>query len=171
MNIFYRAIRQRRRFINVAGIVNSLYNDVQDIAEEHIQKRFDAILENWSSDVQAEVRAILSNDSIKIDFEIKGTDRAVWFYVSHGTEPHTIEGNPYLHFFWGGPGSYDPKTTPEGKIDGSGFSSGLLFSTVSVEHPGIEPRRFEVKIRIEAQDDVRREIENAFRRAIRRHAV
>lgn len=79
---------------------------------------------------------------------IIATTSEVYGYVSGGTRPHIIRARnaPALAFQWGGPGSYQAKTTPRIVASRAGGASGPTVYRQEVMHPGTEARAFEVVI-------------------------
>lgn len=71
-----------------------------------------------------------------------------YLYVSGGTKPHVIrpKNARSLRFQWGGPGSYQAKTTPRIIASRPGGSSGPTVYREEVHHPGTTAREFEKTI-------------------------
>lgn len=76
------------------------------------------------------------------------TDDEIYLFVSGGTRRHPIrpKNAPSLVFQWGGPGSYQAKTTPRIVASRPGGSSGPIVYRQEVDHPGNAAREFEITI-------------------------
>lgn len=91
--------------------------------------------------------------SFKIDEEswnewLIYTESKIYLFVSGGTKPHIIRPRNAnkLRFQWGGPGSYQAKTTPRVIASRSGGPSGPIVYRRQVNHPGTEAREFPKEI-------------------------
>jgi hypothetical protein len=76
-----------------------------------------------------------------------GTADPVYRFLDEGTRPHGIQPKKpggVLRFQWGGPGSYQAKTTPGVFSSGQGGPSGPLVARRWVWHPGTRPRFWSV---------------------------
>lgn len=99
-------------------------------------------------------------------------DRDKWRYLTFGTPPHKIPKTPKpvgqsLKFKWGGPGSYRPKTYPfAGPPRLGGGQAGTYRYFKQVDHPGIEPRYFEKRVKTQYRARFHSIIREAVKRGI-----
>lgn len=172
-----RSIRGKKRKALFANLPSMASKEVRRTVNTKVKpplvKAHEMVVADWKSDVKFRSRVTIKPDSIKIFIFPAGADKKIWTYVDKGTKPHIIKpkkpGYP-LRFNWGGPGSYKPKTLPNPArtVYGGGKTTGPEFRTMKVKHPGSEARNFTKQIAKEMGPDIRREIENAFRRVARR---
>jgi hypothetical protein len=111
-----------------------------------VTKRLEIIVANWkhSPDFKAKEKSTENSFTIHIFPTGDGVDQ--WRWVSLGTKgPYPIPkaGPGYLAFQIG----YQPKTKPKGQFGGPGTATGpWRRGVMQVEHPGIEPRKFEESV-------------------------
>jgi hypothetical protein len=177
------ATRQRRQITSQARqqIAASIKNGRREIvaaAKAHaarVKGEFEAEVANWSRANRPSFTTEVKVGETEIVVTVRPYARRrtsdIFRYVDLGTPPHIIRPKraKALRFFWGGPGSYKPKTAPAGqpKRLAGGQPVDVVF-TLKVKHPGTEPREISQRIQERTYDDFRREIENAFRRIQRR---
>jgi hypothetical protein len=133
------------------------------------------IVDNWENKPKFVASLFVERDSIALYVEPIGPNAKLWDWTSRGTKPHIIAAGTRLK---GGRKSkllfkrnHTPKTTPGPTWGGSGKSSGPWVSKRVVKHPGTKPRKFEEWIGKQIKADFRREVENAFRRGMRKAGV
>ena len=126
-----------------------------------MKKEFEKTVSTWSKkpDFKTEISFTRKNEpSVLV-----GTDNEIYGYVNDGTEPHPIfpVRAQMLRFQSG----YKAKTSP--KIIGSkaGGPFGEFVFRSYVEHPGTEPRDFDIEIQKMWQPRFKREMEKALSKA------
>lgn len=167
--VLYRATRSRRKFHNAPAVRNELERTLKSTTAPALKRKFEAVVSNWSSDVSFGTLNKINVDSIKVFVYPKGADKKVWFYVDKGTKPHPIKAvnAPFLSFI--GYGTYKPKTSPIAKFGGPGVTvGGHMVSPMVVNHPGSKARKFTETITHDYQPTFRKDMNNAFRRGIRK---
>ena len=116
-----------------------------------------AIVANWDNQPKFKTVTALNagrRGAITISYKVFGTllARNIWKWLNYGTRPHKIRAKnaKSLAFNWGGPGSYNAKTTPGGatlQFGGPGtVSGGTMRYPQEVDHPGSKARRFDLVI-------------------------
>lgn len=175
MRIYARAVRSRGRRPDWNMIVKDVARAIDAEIKPLLISRFNEIVENWRHRPEFRARKIITTNNITLYVYPAGDEKWLWVLISRtGSRPHLIvpRTKAALAFIWGGPGSYEPKTTPRPTWGGPGVVKGdtKLYIRKSVQHPGFAPRRFEEYITEdkELRKHVSRIIENALRRAIRR---
>lgn len=130
------------------------------------------IVDNWDNKPQFVASLYVDADKISLYIEPTGPNAKLWDWTSRGTKPHLIAAGTRVR---GGiknrllfRANYTPKTAPGPTWGGAGKSTGPLISKRVVHHPGTRPRKFEEYIGRQIKADFRREIENAFRRGMRK---
>ena len=110
-----------------------------------IERDFKKTTATWEHDVSFDIE--VSADP-NVEVSVTTTDK-IYGYVNDGTDPHMIfpKRARALSFQWGGKGSYRPKTRP--RVIGStpGGPTGPQVARPYVQHPGTDPREFDVAIR------------------------
>lgn len=91
------------------------------------------------------------------------TDNEIYGYVVRGTRPHVItpKAAPSLRFQTG----FTSKTMPRKITSRRGGRSGPIVSTRLVNHPGTEPRDFDIVIAEMLQPELVKEVRNDIKRA------
>jgi hypothetical protein len=97
----------------------------------------------------------------------------IYSYVNFGTKPHPIpkSGTTYMHFRWGGPGSYKASSKPDIIKSSKHYKTGPFVTMMRVNHPGIkEPRRFDLAIAVYYgtifRDDMQDAINSAAKKSV-----
>ena len=173
---------------------DAVVSEIRDIleADTHvgIGKELDRIVANWDNKPRFVIRAGLNTGqagafeggmpypkgSITLGYRVFGTRLAtrIWNWLNLGTRPHKIRAKnaPRLAFMWGGPGSYQAKTTPGGaslKFGGPGtVGGGTMHYPQEVDHPGNEPRDFDGYIQGKVAGKFRRAIQLAIKLGLAR---
>jgi len=168
--VAYRVIRSRRAFVNAPVVRRVLAAAIDDVVKPHFISEFDKRVANWKHKPEFKARKFITTDALRLDVYPSGPNKEIYGYVTKGTRPHIITAKraPALSFMWGGPGSYQAKTTPGGGYGGPGtVTGGKRVAFKSVHHPGFKGRNFEALIRKENAAWFKQTMENAWRRAIR----
>lgn len=165
-SITFTANRGDRKFRNGSKIRREIEQALSGPVKQKIVKRFDARVANWKNKPRFFGRRTSRVDAISLFVHPGGNAEAVRIYgfVTLGTRPHRIEGNPTL-FFPGGP--YQPKTKPGGSYGGPGIAPGPTVAAKVVQHPGTEPRNFEADVAKESKSEFYRDMDAAFERGLR----
>ena len=141
-----------------------------------LQKDFRAVVKTWEHQpdfvVETHVTKRLPSPSVEVYTKDK-----IFNYVNMGTGG-AKKGTGETYEIWAGaytgksdkttlafPSAFTPKSTPGSLSAGSGGSGGDTVYTPYVEHPGIEPRRFDLVIKKERLPWFKKEMEKAMRRA------
>lgn len=163
--VAYRANRRNRKFVNAPKVKKEISNKIEGKSKKDLIALHEKRAVNWKNKPEFDARKFISLDSIKVNVFPVGENADIWRYVSEGTPPHAITGNPFLVFI---AGSYSPKTRPGNVYGGAGTVTGGSFVRVqTVRHPGNEPRNFPFYIKIEYAPTFSDDMSNAFRRGIR----
>lgn len=164
-SIKFTAHRRERKFNKGSAIRREIDQTLSGPVKQELVRRFGLVVADWTNKPRFFGRRTNRIESISLLVHPGGNARAVeiYGYVTLGTPPHRIEGNPAL-FFPGGP--YQPKTQPGGGYGGPGIAPGPTVAARVVQHPGTEPRDFEAKIAKEYQPEFERAMTAAFRRAL-----
>lgn len=134
-----------------------------------VESRYNEITDDWTHKVQFKRQVIVGTNYVELTNKPTGRNKQIFKWVDKGTKgPYAItikDPKGYLHFQTG----YDAKTAPIAKFNqGTGGRTGNWVKKKTIFHPGIAARKFSEKITNEILPDLRRAIENAFRRACRR---
>ncbi len=167
--VAFRAIRSRSKFVNAQVVRDELDKWLDQEVKPKLIKLHEKRVANWRTKVTFRARKYITTDSINV-VVFPWDNKEIYNYVAYGTRPHVIRARKEksLAFVWGGPGSYTPKTTPNGGYGGPGKASGKMHFPIIVNHPGIEARQFAKHIRKEYEAEFKREAEKVWRRAIRK---
>lgn len=168
--VAYRAIRSRRVFVNADKVRRELERTFEQDVKPHFIKEFEKVVQNWEHQPEFKARKYISGDDLRLAIYPSGPNKEIYKFVTGGTKPHTIRPRraKMLAFMWGGPGSYKPKTTPQGGYGGPGtVMGGKLTFAKAVQHPGTKPRNIEKRITKEQRPWFNRTMENAWRRGLR----
>ncbi len=114
-----------------------------DRVEPNIKKLHEEITQDWEQQEKFKKERKETPDlETYVSPKQLGKKAKIYGYVDQGTPAHTISGN--LSFKTG----YSPKTAPNPgrSTGGGGESSGPRVYAKTVNHPGIEARRFSVEI-------------------------
>jgi len=170
--VAFREIRSRGLHPNWGAVVKEVAATMDRKSKPELIAAHERIVADWRNKPEFRARKFVRRKGLRIYVYPAGEHKMIWIYVSGGTRAHTIKprgpGYP-LRFQWGGPGSYKPKTNTRGQYKGPGkVVGGKEVHFMSVQHPGNEPRRFEKIIARAYKPIFARDMENAFRRGIRR---
>jgi len=170
--VAFREIRSRGLHPNWGAVVKEVAATMDRKNKPELIAAHERIVADWRNQPEFRARKFVRRKGLTIYVYPSGEHKMIWIYVSGGTRAHTIKprgpGYP-LRFQWGGPGSYKPKTNTRGQYKGPGkVVGGKEVHFMSVQHPGNEPRRFEKIIARAYKPIFARDMENAFRRGIRR---
>ena len=166
--------RGRRKFSQYAEVKKEMAAVHQQVIKPQFVREFDKIVHNWATQLTFGTRLMQNPDGLKLYVFPQGSAKAkqIWWWNVLGTKAHeiTAKNAPTLVFEWGGPGSYMPKTGPGGAwFGGPGkVSGGAIIRPLRVWHPGTAPRPWPEIVRNENKVFYSREVENAWRRALRR---
>ena len=168
MEVAFRTIRSRRKFVNNPKIRKYMDRAVDTEVKPHFIDRFKMVVSNWEHKVDFQAKKYLTSDYTKLYVYPTGANKQIWAWVSGGTKgPYKIpKSGPGLLSFRTG---YKPKTKAVGKFGGPGVFTGARVTGIMQvkQHPGIEAREFEKTIMDDEKGWYNREMENAWRRAIR----
>jgi hypothetical protein len=139
------------------------------------------IVADWDHKPQFQAQITVKPDRIEIDVVVRrgtrlpssdATTSDLWKWLDQtGTKAHPIPKQPktngYLVFPWGGPGSYQPKTSPNpARYGGPGrVVNAQTVYRKQVQHPGFKPRHFSDEIDPDIEKDFYNAIERARRKA------
>lgn len=175
---FWRSIRSTRRAKAALGDLGKLARaEVEQTMDRKTKpaliKAHEEVVSDWKNKPQFKARKVVRPDSITVYVFPAGEHKMIWIYVDQGTKPHTMPAvTGKLMVFQAG-GTYMPKTAPVAqKVAGGGHVTGGVktFTTTRkvFTHPGNEPRGFSGQIATEQEPEFKKDMENAFRRAVRR---
>ena len=172
--IVVREIRSRGRHPNWDAIQQEVVAAAKAQVVPALIEYHERIVTRWRAEHQPGFASRVSITPNRISIYVfpdrsnpKG--RQIWEWLREGTRPHIIEpkkaGYP-LRFQTG----YKPFTNTTGGYKGPGKAFGPVAFAKKVRHPGIKPRRFDKWIArwYKASKRWPRDIENAFRRGVRR---
>lgn len=169
-----RIIRTRRRFANYPVILSEMKAVHDKVIKDRFLKEFNDIVANWNTQVRFQSRFTMTGQDMNLYVYPTGSKEAkqIWNWNVQGTPPHriTVKNAKTLAFQWGGVGSYSPKTGAGGTFYGGlgQTTGGQMVYPTSVNHPGTAPRNWPEVIREKLASYYSREVENAWRRALRR---
>lgn len=137
---------------------------------QEMQRLHEKVVRSWTHRPRFVFSQRIQPALITVEVKPYGEYAKIWVWVDRGTEAHEIKPKPSnksgkLKFRTG----YSARTAPVAKADvGSGTASGAWRSASVIQHPGTEAREFTQDIYKKIQPGMRRRIENAIRRGIRR---
>lgn len=141
--------------------------DAQQEAALDLLKEYEKVVADW--DHKPKFVARVKRFLIFITAEGRYAD--IWRFVNWGTKRHKIRAKnaKALSFFWGGPGSYQPKTRPIGRFGGPGtVSGGEQVAFTEVDHPGSKARRFDIVLTLKFVPKYTKRIAQGIRRIFRK---
>ena len=152
------------------------YDEVKRSVEGPVKKQSveiaEDIVSNWENPPKFVASLYIDEDKISLYVEPTGPNAKKWEWTSRGTPAHLIAAGTRVK---GGvknkllfKANYTPKTAPGPTWGGPGKASGPWVSKRVVKHPGTKPRKFEEYIGKQIKADFKREVENAFRRGVRK---
>lgn len=165
--IAIRFTRSRRVLVNAPEVRKELERTLDDIIKPHYIQEFNKRVADWKHKPKFNARKQIASDFTKLDVFPAGTNANLWVWTSRGTKPHAIKPvkAPYLRFQL----DYNARTQPIDRYGvGDGKAHGDLVATLYVKHPGTKARKFEESISDQQQPWFSRQIDNAFRRGIRK---
>lgn len=167
--------RSRRRFVHHPEVMKEMKRVHDKVIKPKFVKEFDKVVANWRNKPRFfSARKRLGEDAFVLYVYPVGSElqKNIWRWNVEGTRPHVIAARnaPRLAFMWGGPGSYLPKTGPGGKWYGGPGSvvGGEWHFPLAVMHPGTAAREWPKVIGEKLSGFYRKEVEAAWRRALRR---
>ena len=166
MQVAYRAIRSRRKFVKAPQIRKCLARGMEKTVAPHFVQCFDRVVCNWDHKPEFQARGYVFPNSNRVTITPVGEHRQIYIWVTGGTRPHSIPtaGPSFLSFMLG----YKPKTAPGGKFGGPGTYSGPRVSGImQVQHPGYEGSHFEPVIAKDEKGWYSRTMEILWRQCIR----
>jgi len=141
MNVKMKAIKATANF---RGMRNVFTQGMTDLGEDRLPLFGRGIVKDWDGQPVFVSNTKRKNGNIHTHCKPVGQYAEKWMWVNDGTKPHRIEakGAGGLYFRTG----YQPKTKPNTpSFVGPGISTGDTVGPVkAVNHPGSEPRNFEV---------------------------
>ena len=144
------------------GVIRlSLLNEMRKIGTE-IQEDLARPTKTWSSGVRFNKRVSLAGGEATVFVETED-DRYVM--VSRGTPPHVIPKDPTVRLRF--PGTFSAKTIPGTLEARSGAVGNDVFAT-QIEHPGSEPRNFDLLVKEIWEERFPDRIQEAFDRSAER---
>ena len=171
MKILIRQVHGRKKAPNWSAIAQEVERTMEKVVKPSLLESFKVIVAGWEHKPEFKARKYVHKGAIEVAVYPAGEYKKIWRYVSEGTRPHKIrvKNAKALAFVWGGPGSYNPKTTTRPSWGGPGtVTGGKMTYRQEVDHPGTEARNFEKLIVDKYKPQFRRHIENAMRRGARR---
>jgi hypothetical protein len=166
--------RGRRKFYKYAQVKKEMESVHENVVKPRFLKEFRKIVANWRNAPGFASRKVLNSDGFRIYVYPTGNEEAkqLWQWNVEGTRAHAIVpvNAPMLRFEWGGKGSYVPKTGPGGKWYGGPGTvvNGTTRYSMGVMHPGTEPRNWPEVVAEQEASFYSREVENAWRRSLRK---
>lgn len=142
----HRIARRARAPYFGFAIMREIRQTIRRDAKPDVLARFEDIVANWKHKPKFRARLKTTRNELKLVAKATGKNAKIWHYVSRGTKPHkiTAKRGKTLAFQWGGPGSYQPKTSPGPFWGGPGtVRDAKMAYPQSVDHPGFEGRHFE----------------------------
>lgn len=154
-----------KELLRMSDVQDSIARFMTQKTAPEVKALFRKTIYGWQAKNKPRFRQKLYRSMSKMSETIWADDNAeVYQMVNFGTPSHTIRprGSGYpLRFKWGGPGSYKAATSPG--IIGSkrAYKTGPIVTPWSVNHPGSEPRRFDIAIRDEYEPTFRADMQDA----------
>lgn len=125
------------------ALLDALLEVYEDATRQALDK-WDDVTETWEIKPVFTVTRRFRPDEWTFTID---TDDQRMYWINYGTDPHVITPRPsnptgLLRF----PIGFTPKTTPKIASSRVGGKFGPITSRPSVNHPGVEPRRFDLVI-------------------------
>ena len=128
-------------------VIKEVERTLDKTVKPELLREFESVVENWEHKPGFAARKSIRGRDIEVSVYPTGKHKKIWQYVSEGTRPHKIRPRwaKALRFQWGGPGSYQPKTTVRPTTWGGPgtVSGGKTVYRQEVDHPGTEARNLE----------------------------
>lgn len=163
-----RTIRSSLRQRMVA-LDKNFRRELQVVARQtgrDLLNRHREVVKGWKLRPDFSLEVTVQPTRIQILVTPRGRNKKIFRYVNEGTKAHIIQqkNKAYLKFQTG----HSPKTKPIAKYNvGNGGRTGGWVSKKQVNHPGTKRRDFTKTFVEEALPELRKQTENAFRRAAR----
>lgn len=175
MKLIYRAFRTRGVYLRYSTFRATIKQELEGPIATLIKKSLNKYTTNWKTRPGMEVGAIIARKGITLSVLPFGPGVENWRRVSWGVNGHWIQVKKHRTFRGFKKYKpalrlrrYRPTTTPGGRWGGPGHYSSAVAYRQRVWWPGIFPRNFEERTYREVTPEVRRRLENAARRGIRR---
>jgi len=103
MQVAYKTIRSRRKFIKAPQIKKCLGAKMDKVVKPHFIQRFDMVVANWDHKPEVQARKFIKLDSLSINVFPAGEHKQIYIFVTGGTKPHKIPtaGPSFLSFMLG----------------------------------------------------------------------
>lgn len=150
-----------RRFKN--ELLQALEEPARTLKSKH-----QAVVRDWTHRPRFEVvRPFIEGNVVEVAVRVAGQHKRFWRYVDEGAKARVIVAKtPRGLRFQGG---YSARTAPTAKHGvGTGQRSGGWVRKRQVNHPGVAARGFSKKFSKDIAPEVRRVVDLAFRRVLRR---
>jgi len=142
--------------------------DAGRISGNNLTKKHRPVVRDWEGVKPTFGYKVTVNPTfVRVTVFARGAGRQKYRWVDLGTKPHLIEAvfKSWLTF----QGGYSAKTAPGAKYNqGTGGRTGNWAKKKIVAHPGTEARKFSETFNEEEMPVLRRNTQNALRRAVRR---
>jgi hypothetical protein len=147
--------------------LNMAIRSVAYSLNSRVGKSYAGLTESWKTKPEFEMK-VTSKGNITTS-EVKTGD-AKYRWIDLGTKPHPIDPKPTNpHGFLVFRKDYKAGTKPRSLSSSKPKRGGDLVFTRHVEHPGVEPRHFEIPIYEEQKPIVVKELQKALGDHIRKH--
>lgn len=148
-----------------------LQADLKAVAETYalqLRSQHESVVRDWVHRTTFRHRVSVSKRQVQSIVYPTGKHAKLYQWVDEGTKAHLIKPKKkggLLRFRLG----YSARTSPIAKFNvGTGRASGRWTSARIVHHPGTKARQFSKTFNRDVLPEMRRDIENAIRRALRR---
>lgn len=158
------ALRQRITHVT-EGFGEALKEELEAPAKK-LTTKYRRVVGQWEHKPVFAYRITVRSQQVKLTVYPRGEGRQQFLWVDRGTAPYTIrpKNGGFLRFQTG----YSARTGTGARYNvGTGTASGSWVSAKQVNHPGIAARKFSEKFSKEVLPDMRRIINNAFKKAAR----
>lgn len=165
--VAFRQVRSRGSLPNWDEVIKEVNRMIDQKTKPELIQLFNWIVANWHNKPTFRARKRVTRQALTIYVYPTGEEAKIWGYVSGGTRPHQIAAKRALRLKF--KTGYMPKTLPrQPYFKGPGKAYGPWRAPLVVNHPGNEPRDFEGEIQRDYKPVFSKDMENAFRRGIRR---
>ena len=152
-----------KELISMPIVQDSIANFMVRKTGPEVKKLFRDTVYGWKN--KPSFRQRLYRSMYKMSMTVWADDPNADQYqmVNYGTKPHEIRprGNYPLRFKWGGYGSYKASSSPGVIKSKRHYKTGPTVFMKKVNHPGNEPRRFDIAIADEYEDTFRDDVQDA----------
>jgi hypothetical protein len=161
-----------KKIINDKEVADSISLMMTKKTVPEVKAMFRATVYGWANKPTFNQKLTRRANSISEEVWASGDNAQQYEWVSNGTAPHPIpvSGTTYMHFKWGGKGSYKASSKPDIIKSGRHYKTGPFVTMMRVNHPGIKARRFDRAIAVyygpTFRDDMQDAINAAAKKAV-----